>query len=327
MWTKRVLQVQASVSPVKSAYSPAWVLLTGTGLCSVLPNSPRPPLCVLYLCDSAERLGFSWASHRDGVLLFLRHCSLEDRYVQGTWECTGVLFSSQFSLFLSFLTVTAVPSLGSMQCQSSCACICESLVRELSFPLMSVNGNSRHWDAAGKELCVHWSLRIQVEVASHGTFGMASPVLSAEFHVGTAVVILSLLALTGWFFHIIAPFLLKPQYCQWWVPYCACPPLPVTSKTWHHCVYLQFILCLWVFYFQLIYFSFPQYLEAYSWLTWRMISVKLCLFGALSDASGATKGWQTPPEDRCATCSPQWLCSCCTTQGFRRTVSSQPGCR
>lgn len=55
------------------------VLLTGTRLCSVLFNSPCPTLCVLYLRDSAKRLGFSRASHRDGVLLLLRYCSLENR--------------------------------------------------------------------------------------------------------------------------------------------------------------------------------------------------------------------------------------------------------
>lgn len=52
-------------------------------------------------------------------------------------------------------------------------------------------------DGAGKELGVHWSLLSQAEIAPHGTFGMVSPMLSTEFHVGTAVVIFSLLALTG----------------------------------------------------------------------------------------------------------------------------------
>lgn len=54
------------------------IVLPGSGLGSVLPDSAGPAVRFLHLRDGTERLGLFRASHRDGVFLLLRHRALED---------------------------------------------------------------------------------------------------------------------------------------------------------------------------------------------------------------------------------------------------------
>ena len=79
----------------------------GERLGSVLSDGARAAPRVLHLRDSPQGLGLLGAPHRDGVLLLLWHCSLENRYTHWHLNRSYLMLKQHFFFKYCVLMVAA----------------------------------------------------------------------------------------------------------------------------------------------------------------------------------------------------------------------------